>query len=178
MLNILIIPLSILIFYIYLSDDIINKISFLITSSGYLALIYLSIVLLIPLLKLKSTQYKAKDFGLATFYLSLIHFLIYALDNGVDFEVLSDDLFFRNYIISGYLALLLFIPMYLTSFRFFQKKYPYWKKIHKIIYLIYIFILAHIYFIIKADYLYLFIFIMLFSITIIFKIFKQKEMNE
>jgi len=177
-LNILIIPLSILISYIYFSDDIVNKISFLITSSGYLALIYLSIVLLLPILKFKSIQYKVKDFGIATFYLSLIHFLIYTLDNSLDIEILYDDFFYRNYIISGYLALLLLVPMFLTSFVLIQKKYPYWRKIHKIIYIIYILILAHIYFIIKADYLYLFIFIMLFSITIIFKLFKQKEMNE
>ena len=178
MLNILIIPLIILISYIYFSDNVINKISFLITSSGYLALIYLSLVLLIPFLGKKSLRYKARDFGIATFYLSLIHFLIYILDNSLDLEILLDDLILRNYIISGYLALLLFVPMYLTSFSYFQRLYPYWRKIHKIVYLIYFFILAHIYFIIKADYLYLFIFIMLFSITIIFKIFKQKEMNE
>tara|TARA_Y100000768_G_scaffold215212_1_gene162204 strand:+ start:86 stop:622 length:537 start_codon:yes stop_codon:yes gene_type:complete len=177
-LNILIIPLIILISYIYFSDNVINKISFLITSSGYLALIYLSLVLLIPFLGKKNLQYKARDFGIATFYLSLIHFLIYILDNSLDLEILLDDLILRNYIISGYLALLLFVPMYLTSFSYFQRLYPYWRKIHKIVYLIYFFILAHIYFIIKADYLYLFIFIMLFSITIIFKIFKQKEMNE
>ena len=178
MLNILIIPLIILISYIYISDNVVNKISFLITSSGYLALIYLSLVLLIPFLGKKSLRYKARDFGIATFYLSLIHFLIYILDNSLDLEILLDDLILRNYIISGYLALLLFVPMYLTSFNYFQRLYPYWRKIHKIVYLIYFFILAHIYFIIKADYLYLFIFIMLFSITIIFKIFKQKEMNE
>ncbi len=178
MLNILIIPLIILLAYIFFNDDIVNKISFLITSSGYLALIYLSIVLLIPLFKLNNIYYKAKDFGIATFYLSLIHFIFYILDNDLDLDILYDDLFFRNYIIAGYLALVLFIPMYLTSFQTFQKIYPYWKKIHKIVYMIYIFILAHIFFIIKADYLYLFIFIMLFSITIIFKLFKQKEMNE
>ena len=178
MFNILIIPLIILISYIYFSDNVINKISFLITSSGYLALIYLSLVLLIPFLGKKNLRYKARDFGIATFYLSLIHFLIYILDNSLDLEILLDDLILRNYIISGYLALLLFVPMYLTSFSYFQRLYPYWRKIHKIVYLIYFFILAHIYFIIKADYLYLFIFIMLFSITIIFKIFKQKEMNE
>jgi len=176
--NILIIPLIILISYIYFSDNVINKISFLITSSGYLALIYLSLVLLIPFLRKKNLRYKARDFGIATFYLSLIHFLIYILDNSLDLEILLDDLLLRNYIISGYLALLLFVPMYVTSFSYFQKLYPHWRKIHKIVYLIYFFILAHIYFIIKADYLYLFIFIMLFSITIIFKIFKQKEMNE
>ena len=178
MFNILIIPLIILISYIYFSDNVINKISFLITSSGYLALIYLSLVLLIPFLRKKNLRYKARDFGIATFYLSLIHFLIYILDNSLDLEILLDDLLLRNYIISGYLALLLFVPMYVTSFSYFQKLYPHWRKIHKIVYLIYFFILAHIYFIIKADYLYLFIFIMLFSITIIFKIFKQKEMNE
>ena len=178
MLNILIIPLIILVSYIYISDNVINKISFLITSSGYLALIYLSLVLLIPFLGKKSLRYKARDFGIATFYLSLIHFLIYILDNSLDLEILFDDLLLRNYIISGYLALLLFVPMYMTSFSYFQRLYPHWRKIHKIVYLIYFFILTHIYFIIKADYLYLFIFIMLFSITIIFKIFKQKEMNE
>ena len=178
MFNILIIPLIILISYIYFSDNVINKISFLITSSGYLALIYLSLVLLIPFLGKKNLRYKARDFGIATFYLSLIHFLIYILDNSLDLEILLDDLLLRNYIISGYLALLLFVPMYMTSFSYFQRLYPHWRKIHKIVYLIYFFILAHIYFIIKADYLYLFIFIMLFSITIIFKIFKQKEMNE
>ena len=178
MFNILIIPLIILISYIYFSDNVINKISFLITSSGYLALIYLSLVLLIPFLGKKNLRYKARDFGIATFYLSLIHFLIYILDNSLDLEILLDDLLLRNYIISGYLALLLFVPMYMTSFSYFQRLYPHWRKIHKIVYLIYFFILAHIYFIIKADYLYLFIFIMLFSITIIFKLFKQKEMNE
>ena len=178
MFNILIIPLIILISYIYFSDNVINKISFLITSSGYLALIYLSLVLMIPFLGKKKLRYKARDFGIATFYLSLIHFLIYILDNSLDLEILLDDLLLRNYIISGYLALLLFVPMYMTSFSYFQRLYPHWRKIHKIVYLIYFFILAHIYFIIKADYLYLFIFIMLFSITIIFKIFKQKEMNE
>ena len=178
MFNILIIPLIILISYIYFSDNVINKISFLITSSGYLALIYLSLVLLIPFLGKKNLRYKVRDFGIATFYLSLIHFLIYILDNSLDLEILFDDLLLRNYIISGYLALLLFVPMYMTSFSYFQRLYPHWRKIHKIVYLIYFFILAHIYFIIKADYLYLFIFIMLFSITIILKIFKQKEMNE
>ena len=178
MFNILIIPLIILISYIYFSDNVINKISFLITSSGYLALIYLSLVLLIPFVGKKNLRYKARDFGIATFYLSLIHFLIYILDNSLDLEILFDDLLLRNYIISGYLALLLFVPMYMTSFSYFQRLYPHWRKIHKIVYLIYFFILAHIYFIIKADYLYLFIFIMLFSITIIFKIFRQKEMNE
>ncbi len=178
MLNILIIPFFTLILYIYFNDNIFNKTSFLITSSGYLALAYLSVVLIIPLLKVKNIKDKAKDFGIATFYLSLIHFIIYSLDNSFDLEILYDDVSFRNYIITGYLALLLFIPMYLTSFVFFKKKYPYWKKIHKIVYIIYILILAHVYFIIKADYLFLFIFIMLFSITIIFKLFKQKEMNE
>ena len=100
MFNILIIPLIILISYIYFSDNVINKISFLITSSGYLALIYLSLVLLIPFLGKKNLRYKARDFGIATFYLSLIHFLIYILDNSLDLEILLDDLLLRNYIIS------------------------------------------------------------------------------
>ena len=48
-----------------------------------------------------------------------------------------EDALFRNYIIVGYLALILLIPMYLTSFKYFKDKIKEWKKLHKIIYMVY-----------------------------------------
>ena len=168
-------PLAFLISYIYLSDDIFNKTNYFISSTGYLALIYLTVVLFIPLLKFKSVLLNARSIGLASFYFSLLHFLIYIIDNNIDLTILTDDFIYRNYILSGYIALLLFIPMYLTSFNFIKEKIPNWKKIHKIIYIIYLTSLLHIYFIIKADYLYLFTFIMIFLLIITFKLFLNKK---
>lgn len=168
-------PLAFLISYIYFNDEIFNKINYFISSTGYLALIYLTVVLLIPLLKFKSILLNARSLGLASFYFSLLHFLIYIIDNNIDLTILTDDFIYRNYIVSGYIALLLFIPMYLTSFNFIKEKIPNWRKIHKIIYIIYLSTLLHIYFIIKADYLYLFIFIMIFLSIVIFKLFLNKK---
>ena len=168
-------PLAFLISYIYLSDDIFNKTNYFISSTGYLALIYLTVVLFIPLLKFNSVLLNARSIGLASFYFSLLHFLIYIIDNNIDLTILADDFIYRNYILSGYIALLLFIPMYLTSFNFIKEKIPNWKKIHKIIYIIYLVSLLHIYFIIKADYLYLFTFIMIFLLIVTFKLFLNKK---
>jgi sulfoxide reductase heme-binding subunit YedZ len=168
-------PLAFLISYIYLNDEIFNKINYLILSTGYLALIYLTVVLLIPLLKFKNVILNARSIGLASFYFSLLHLLIYIIDNNIDLTILTDDFIYRNYILSGYIALLLFIPMYLTSFNFIKEKIPNWRKIHKIIYFIYLASLLHIYFIIKADYLYLFIFIMIFLSIVTFKLLLNKK---
>ncbi len=167
-------PLVFLISYIYFNNEIFNKTNYFISSTGYLALIYLTLALFIPLLKIRNVVINARSIGLASFYFSLLHFLIYIIDNN-DLSILLDDLILRNYILSGYIALLLFIPMYLTSFNFIKEKIPNWKKIHKIIYAIYLITLLHIYFIIKADYLYLFIFIMLFLTIVIFKVFLNKK---
>ena len=174
----LIIPLTFLFLYTFTNDDIFNKFSYLITSTGYLALIYLVIVLMLPYIKSKLTFINPRSLGLSTFYLSVLHFSLYAIDNNLDIIILQEDLLYRNYIISGYIALILFIPMYLTSYDYYKKIIPNWRKIHKIIYIIYILILLHIYFIIKADYLYLFIFIMVFFVSITLKLLNLKKKNE
>ena len=51
MLNIFLLPLAILTSYVFLDDEIINKTSYVITSTGYVALVYLVITLSLPLLK-------------------------------------------------------------------------------------------------------------------------------
>ena len=158
MLNIFLLPLAILTSYVFLDDEIINKISYIITSTGYVALAYLVITLSLPLLNSDSLKIKTRLFGISAFYFSMIHFILYVIDNSYDLTLIIEDALFRNYIIVGYLALLLLIPMYLTSFKYFKDKIKDWKKLHKIIYVVYFFILAHIYFIIKADYYYLILF--------------------
>ena len=175
---ILITPLLILFSFVLLNDGIFNKFSYLITSTGYLAIIYLTITLLVPLLRFKNNLFSPRNIGQAAFYLSCLHLVLYIYDNNIDLNILIDDFIYRNYILSGYIAFFMFLPMYLTSFDFFKKIITNWKKIHKIIYMIYIATLAHIYFVIKADYFYLFIFIMLFFVSVIFKLSTQKRTYE
>ena len=178
MLNILLLPLVILISYVFFNNEIINKSSFIITSTGYLALIYLVITLSLPLLRNNKLKIKTRLFGISSFYLSISHYILYIIDNSYDFEFILDDLMLRNYIIAGYLALLLLVPMYLTSFEYFKNKIKNWKKLHKIIYLVYFLVLAHIYFIIKADYLYLILFSSLFLVIILLKRYNFYRLNE
>ena len=178
MLNIFLLPLAILTSYIFLDDEIINKISYVITSTGYIALVYLVITLSMPLLNSNSLKIKTRLFGISAFYFSMIHFILYVIDYSYDLTLIIEDALLRNYIIVGYLALILLIPMYLTSFKYFKDKIKEWKKLHKIIYVVYFFILAHIYFIIKADYYYLILFSSIFLVIIIFKRYNIYKLNE
>ena len=178
MLIIFLLPLAILTSYVFLDDEIINKISYIITSTGYVALAYLVITLSLPLLNSDSLKIKTRLFGISAFYFSMIHFILYVIDNSYDLTLIIEDALFRNYIIVGYLALLLLIPMYLTSFKYFKDKVKDWRKLHKIIYVVYFFILAHIYFIIKADYYYLILFSSIFLVIIIFKRYNISKINE
>ena len=178
MLNIFLLPLAILTSYIFFYDEIINKTSYVITSTGYIALTYLVITLSLPLFKNNNLKFKTRLFGISAFYFSMIHFILYLIDNSYDLAFIMEDALLRNYIIVGYLALILLIPMYLTSFKYFKDKIKEWKKLHKIIYVVYFFILAHIYFIIKADYYYLILFSSIFLVIIIFKRYNISKINE
>ena len=115
----LITPLIILFSYVLFNDEIFNKFSFLITSTGYLAIVYLTIVLIIPLFNFKNDSFSTKNIGVSAFYLSFLHLLLYIYDNNFEPSFLFEDLVYRNYITSGYIAFILFLPMYLTSFSFF-----------------------------------------------------------
>ena len=177
MLIVFLLPLAILTSYVFLDDEIINKISYIITSTGYVALAYLVITLSLPLLNSDSLKIRTRLFGISAFYFSMIHFILYVIDNSYDLVFIMEDALFRNYIIVGYLALILLIPMYLTSFKYFKDKIKEWKKLHKIIYVVYFFILVHIYFIIKADYYYLILFSSIFLVIIIFKRYNIYKLN-
>ncbi len=158
--------------------DIYNKMNALITITGYAALILLSFLLLTSLSKTLSKNINQRTLGLSIFYMSVIHLFLYVFDNSFDLLFLFEDLLYRDYIISGYIALVLFIPMYLTSFDYFKKIFTNWRKIHKIIYVINIFILIHIYYVIKADYTYLYIFSLILLFIILLKFYKYNNKYE
>ena len=135
------------------NDEIINPYSYLIISSGYIALSMIIIVLSVPLLFYIKNYIDRRSLGIITFLITLLHFFLYLTDNDLNFSSISSDIVSRNFIQAGYVALILFIPLFMTSSDKAKKKLgTKWFALHRLIYLILVLSLLHYYLIIKADY--------------------------
>ena len=115
------IPLAYLFINLIFNEDIINGFSYLISQSGNIIIIYLLIILFIPIFDRSQAIINRRSLGISTFIYVLIHFVIYIIDNNLELFVLSEDLLNITYIQIGYLALILFIPLVLTSNEYSKK---------------------------------------------------------
>ena len=157
--------------------DIINPFSYLITSTGFIALTFLIFVIFIPIFKGLNKFFDRRIFGLTTFIYSFIHLGIYILDNNISFSYLLTDIQNIIYIQTGYLAFILFFPLVFTSTKSAQVILKQkWFKIHKLIYLIISLSFLHYFFIIKADYLLFMIYLMILFFILILK--QRRIFNE
>ncbi|MYC24657.1 MAG: sulfoxide reductase heme-binding subunit YedZ [Gammaproteobacteria bacterium] len=84
--------------------------------------------------------------GLFAFTYVVLHFTAYlAAILGFDFNTLLGDFSKRPYIIFGMIALLLLIPLAITSTRGWRKRLKLnWKRLHRLIYLIAVLALIHL----------------------------------
>jgi sulfoxide reductase heme-binding subunit YedZ len=91
--------------------------------------------------------------GLFAFFYVLFHFLVYAgLDQRFDLVVIFEDIVERPYITIGLLALLLLLPLALTSTNGMMRRLGRrWKKLHRLIYVIGILGVWHFYWQVKLD---------------------------
>jgi sulfoxide reductase heme-binding subunit YedZ len=91
--------------------------------------------------------------GLFAFFYVLLHFLVYAgLDQRFDLVVIFEDIVERPYITIGLLALLLLLPLALTSTNGMMRRLGRrWKKLHRLIYVIGILGVWHFYWQVKLD---------------------------
>lgn len=95
-----------------------------------------------------------KWLGLYAFMYALLHFLVFiGLDYRFNLElILADDIVQKPYIIVGFLALLMLLPLALTSntwaMRTLKKN---WKRLHQTVYLAGILALLHFMWVRKAD---------------------------
>ena len=164
------------VFYIFyqslFNDEIINPYSYLIISSGYIAMSMIIIILSVPLLYFVKNFIDRRSLGLITFVVTLFHFFLYLLDNSFNFKYITSDLISLWFIQAGYLALLLFIPLVLTSTDKLRNKLGNkWFTLHRLIYLILVLSLLHYYLIIKADY---FLFNLYLAILLAILIIKRR----
>ncbi len=92
--------------------------------------------------------------GLYAFFYALLHLLVFW---GVDLELsgaaLLHEVLKRNFILVGMAALLLMLPLALTSTSGMVKRLgaARWKKLHKLVYSIALLAVLHFYWMVKAD---------------------------
>lgn len=92
--------------------------------------------------------------GLVAFSAVLLHFLAYlAFLAAFDWQLIREDLVDRRYITVGFLALLLLVPLAVTSTRGWQRRLGRrWKRLHRLIYLIIPLALLHLFWLTKDEY--------------------------
>ncbi len=93
--------------------------------------------------------------GLYVFFYVCCHFLIwFILDHALSFGDMVEDIIDRPYITFGFSALMLLIPLAVTSNNVMVRKLgKSWKKLHRLVYAIIILGVLHYLWLTKADYL-------------------------
>jgi sulfoxide reductase heme-binding subunit YedZ len=93
--------------------------------------------------------------GLAAFFYALLHMLAYsALIQGFEFSELAADIQKRPYILVGALAILLMLPLAITSTKGWQRRLKRkWKSLHMLIYPVALLVLVHIWWQVRAGFL-------------------------
>ena len=91
--------------------------------------------------------------GLFAFFYILMHFLVYAgLDQRFDLPAIFEDIAERPYITIGFTALLLLLPLAITSTNGMMRRLGRrWQKLHRLVYLIAILGVWHFYWQVKLD---------------------------
>ena len=118
----------------------------------YLTLLVSSVarLLKVPLL----IQHRRK-FGIWAFTYVILHFLSYfAVLAGLDIQQVFEDVTKRPYIVFGFFAMVMLIPLAATSTRGWQKRLGLnWRRLHKLIYLIAVLAWVHLFIQEKASYM-------------------------
>jgi sulfoxide reductase heme-binding subunit YedZ len=135
-----------------------NPIATALNQIGLLSLIFLCASLSCTPLKIASTWNwplrVRRTLGLCAFFSVVLHFLVYLVfDQSLALGALLLDVLKRPFIALGFVALILLLPLALTSSRraVAQLGFRRWQRIHRLAYLIGILGVLHFYLRVKAD---------------------------
>jgi len=113
--------------------------------------------------------------GLFAFFYVLMHFLSYAgLDQRFDLSVILEDIAERPYITLGFTALLLLLPLAITSTNGMMRRLGRrWQKLHRLVYVIAILGVWHFYWQVKLDTLDALIYAIILAILLGYRIWSK-----
>jgi sulfoxide reductase heme-binding subunit YedZ len=91
--------------------------------------------------------------GLYAFMYAGLHFLTFTvLDYGLDLKQIGDAIAEKRYVLVGFAAFLLLLPMALTSTKGWMKRMGQnWKRLHKLVYVAGVLIVVHYVWLVKSD---------------------------
>lgn len=95
-----------------------------------------------------------RTLGVFTFVYAVLHFTTYfAIDQIFDLQAILADIVKRKFITLGFLALVMLVPLALTSTNAAVRRLGYvrWKRLHRLVYVIAALGLIHFYWRVKAD---------------------------
>jgi sulfoxide reductase heme-binding subunit YedZ len=134
-----------------------NPIQVLEDRTGVTALVILVLSLVCTpagtLLGIKQAVKLRRPLGLYGFMYAALHVLIFViLDYGVNFNLILKDFTQKPYILVGTIAILSLIPLALTSTKGWMKRLgKRWRLLHALVYLTVPLVVAHYYWVVKAD---------------------------
>ena len=156
-----------------------NPIEFVERSTGTWTLVFLMISLSMTPFRLWSgfsefIQFR-RMFGLFMFFYACLHIITYLwLDHWFDFAEISKDIIKHPYVLVGFTAFLLTIPLAITSTKAMMKRLGgRWKILHRLIYLIAVLAVLHFLWLVKKDHteplVYAAVFLSLIALRIAYK---------
>lgn len=134
-----------------------NPVEFVIRSLGTWTLVMLLLTLaMTPLRLLSGLTWPIRHrrmLGLFTFFYASLHLLAYAgLDQWFDWDAISKDIVKHPYVLVGFSAFLLLIPLAITSSNVMIKRLGRrWKTLHRAVYLIGVLGVVHYWWLVKKD---------------------------
>lgn len=150
-------PLLRLVYLGFMDDLGANPIEFVIRSNGTWALSFLLMTLCItPLRKLTGANWLVqlrRMVGLYAFFYALLHMLSYVwLDQWFDWSAIGKDIVKHPFILAGFSAFILLIPLVVTSTNAMMKRLKRnWQKLHTLVYPIALLGVLHYFWLVKKD---------------------------
>jgi sulfoxide reductase heme-binding subunit YedZ len=143
---------------------------------GQWAVVYLMWVLVVPVIrrytKVNLIAYRRR-LGLAAFTYGLFHvlgYLVFLL--GLEWSAFYDDLYKRPYMLAGMVAMLLMVPLAITSTKGWQKKLKHnWKRLHQLVYPSALLVVIHLWWQVKAGFMLAAVVTLIFVSILLLKIF-------
>ncbi|KAF0844025.1 sulfoxide reductase heme-binding subunit YedZ [Methylovorus glucosotrophus] len=178
------IPLARLL-WLGMHDDLgANPIEFIERSTGTWALVILLVTLsFTPLRLLTGTAWPVqlrRMAGLFMFFYACLHITTYVwLDHWFDWQEIAKDIIKHPYVLVGFAAFVLSVPLALTSSNAMIKRLRQrWKTLHRLVYLVAIFAVLHFWWLVKKDItepmLYALVLAALLAIRLVFSLRKRK----
>lgn len=181
------VPLVMLIYDSFRGNLGANPIEFFLRATGFLALIFLFLTLVVtPLRRIfgwNSLIRFRRLLGLFAFFYAFLHLATYSIfDKSFNFGAIVTDIWQRPFIAVGMLAFILLIPLAATSTDSMIKRLggQNWVRLHRLTYVIAILGVIHLWLIVKSDLKYPVLFALILTVLFGFRVFNvcQKSMRK